>query len=261
MLADVRFLIAVSAGAAVAAATAITACSEPSPTSGQGPNPISGAPAKPDPVAVVDASTPDAAIPDAPVAAPQAGRHDWVDVSTLIPDAVIDMRYATADNFTKTVLYPVARCLLRRSVADRLVRAAETLRAESRRLLLWDCYRPASLQKILWDLIKDPRYVAKPVFDASGVPVSGSRHSRGAAIDVGLVDAAGDPVPLPTAHDDFTRAAHRSRAKKSYGKAELARLDAALGAAGFIGMPTEWWHYDAEDALEFPLADTPLDAP
>jgi len=171
------------------------------------------------------------------------------------------MRYATADNFTGTVLYPVARCLLRRAVADRLAVAAEALRAHGRRLLLWDCYRPAALQQTLWERVEDPRYVAEPVFAADGTPVSGSRHSRGAAIDVGLVDTAGAAVVLPTAHDDFTRAAHRKAAAKSKGKAELAILDAALEGAGFLGLPTEWWHYDAPDAARFPLADVPLDTP
>jgi D-alanyl-D-alanine dipeptidase len=126
---------------------------------------------------------------------------------------------------------------------------------------LWDCYRPAAIQALFWRLVPDPRYVARPAYAADGTPASGSRHSRGAAIDVGLVTVDGAPVTLPTAHDDFTKAAHRSRAKKSAGKAELAILDAALTAEGFVGMPTEWWHYDAPDATSFPLADVALDAP
>jgi D-alanyl-D-alanine dipeptidase len=171
------------------------------------------------------------------------------------------MSYARADNFTGQVVYPIARCLLRRSVAERLVRAADRLRERGRRLLLYDCYRPAAIQKLFWKLVPDPRYVARPAYAADGTPKSGSRHSRGAAVDVGLVALDGSAVPLPTAHDDFTRAAHRARAKKSGGAAEYALLDAALVAEGFVGMPTEWWHYDAPDATSFPLADVPLDAP
>jgi len=210
--------------------------------------------------AVAVAATPDAAPPSLP---PPDGRpqqpDDWVDVALAIPSAVLDMRYAKADNFTHQVVYPVARCLLRRSVAERLERASATLAAQGRRLLLWDCYRPAAIQKLFWELVPDPRYVAKPVYGKDGRPVSGSRHSRGAAIDVGLVDNDGNPVTLPTAHDDFSKAAHRKNAKKSAGAAELATLDAALTAEGFKGMPTEWWHYDAPDATDFPFADVPLD--
>jgi zinc D-Ala-D-Ala dipeptidase len=200
---------------------------------------------------------PQAAVAPPPPPTPEPKPDDWIDVATVIPDAVIDMRYARAENFTRQVLYPVARCLLRRAVADRLVVAAETLRGRQRRLLLWDCYRPAALQQLMWDLVKDSRYVAEPKYAKDGTPISGSRHSRGAAIDVGLVDAGGNAVPLPTEHDDFTKAAHRRNAKKGKAKAELALLDEALVGAGFTGMPTEWWHYDAPES--FPLATIGLD--
>jgi D-alanyl-D-alanine dipeptidase len=175
---------------------------------------------------------------------------DLVELSTVVPDAVIDMRYATADNFTKTTLYPVARCKLRRAVATRLARAAALLRKQDRRLLVWDCYRPKSVQALLWKQVPDERYVANPK--------KGSRHNRGASIDVGLVDAAGDPVTLPTGFDDFTEAAHRDHALDGEQDVEARRLAAAMKAAGFVGIATEWWHFDAPDASSFPLSDEPL---
>ena len=174
----------------------------------------------------------------------------------MIPDAVLDIRYATADNFTRAPLYPAARCLLRRDVAARLARAADALRAESRRLLLWDCYRPASVQRELWRRVPDTRYVAEPRFNADGTPLSGSRHSRAAAVDIGLVAADGAAVTLPTAHDDFSPRAHRKRALPA--SEEARRLDRAMTGAGFVGMPTEWWHYDAPDWASYPLLDQPL---
>jgi D-alanyl-D-alanine dipeptidase len=175
---------------------------------------------------------------------------DLVELTSYVPDAVIDMRYATADNFTKTKLYPVARCKLRRAVATRLARAAAKLRKQDRRLLVWDCYRPTSIQEVLWKQVPDERYVANPA--------KGSRHNRGAAIDLGLVDKAGDPVVLPTAFDDFTEAAHRENALKGDHGVEARRLEAAMKSAGFVGMPTEWWHFDAPDASSFPLSNEPL---
>jgi zinc D-Ala-D-Ala dipeptidase len=175
---------------------------------------------------------------------------DFVDVSQLIADAVIDIRYATEDNFTKTKLYPTAVCKLRRSVATRLAKAAKVLRKQGRRLLVWDCYRPTSIQEQLWKLVPDERYVANPK--------KGSRHSRGAAVDVGLVDKDGNPVTLPTKFDDFSEAAHRDKALAGEQGGEARTLEAAMKAAGFIGMPTEWWHFDAPDAAKFALADAPL---
>jgi D-alanyl-D-alanine dipeptidase len=185
-----------------------------------------------------------------PTAKPREKPADLVDITAAIPDAVIDMRYATVDNFTGKQVYPVARCKLRRAVATRLAKAAAALRKQGRRLLVWDCYRPTSVQEAFWKLVPDERYVANPK--------QGSRHSRGAAVDVGLVDADGKPVTLPTKFDEFTEAAHRSKALAGEQGAEARRLEKAMKAAGFVGMPTEWWHFDAPDAATFPLSDEPL---
>jgi len=193
---------------------------------------------------------PDHAPAGAAVDAAPARPDDLVDVSAVIPDAVLDLRYATANNFTGAVLYPKAVCKLRRAVASRLAEAARALRAQHRRLLLWDCYRPSSIQERFWALVPDPRYVANPKV--------GSRHSRGAAVDVALVDAAGQPVVLPTKFDEFSEAAHRERALAGPTGAEARALATAMLAAGFLGMPTEWWHFDAPDSREYALSNEPL---
>lgn len=183
-------------------------------------------------------------------AGPREKPGDLVAVTAYVPDAVLDIRYATANNFTGEVLYPTATCKLRRAVAQRLARAAKLLRAQQRRLLVWDCYRPRSIQELLWKKVPDERYVADPK--------KGSRHNRGAAIDVGLVDKDGKAVTLPTGFDDFTEAAHRDHALVGDRAVEGKRLEAAMTKAGFVGMPTEWWHFDAPDASKFPLSDEPL---
>lgn len=193
--------------------------------------------------------------------APAARPEDFLDVIEAVPDAVLDLRYATEHNFTKRKLYPVARCLLRRAVAERLARVAVSLRASGYRLLLWDCYRPASIQRDLWQLVPDPRYVARPSFAADGTPTGGSRHSRGAAIDLGLALASGEPAPAPTEHDDFTAAAAPRRAHRAArGGAEARLLAAAMVAEGFVPIASEWWHFDAPDAADYPFSDAPLTA-
>lgn len=175
---------------------------------------------------------------------------DLVDVTTVVPDVVLDMKYATDANFTGKAVYPVARCKLRRAVAARLAKAASALRANGRRLLVWDCYRPTSIQAVFWKLVPDERYVANPR--------KGSRHSRGAAVDVGLVDLDGNAVVLPTAFDDFSEAAHRKNALAGDKGAEARTLERAMTAAGFVAMPTEWWHFDAREAAKYPLSDEAL---
>jgi zinc D-Ala-D-Ala dipeptidase len=196
-----------------------------------------------------------AAKPAAPPPAAQAAERDddLVEIAAVIPDAIIDMRYATADNFTGAVLYPVARCKLRRAAAVRLARAAKALRAQDRRLVLWDCYRPAAIQRELWRRVPDPRYVADPKV--------GSKHGRGAAVDLALADKAGAPVALPTKFDDFTEAAHRRNALaegRGEAGAEARRLERAMVDAGWKPLATEWWHFDAPDAAAYPLSDEPL---
>jgi D-alanyl-D-alanine dipeptidase len=186
---------------------------------------------------------------DAAVPAPRA--DDLVDVAGVIDDAVIDLRYATPDNFTGATLYPVARCKLRRAVAARLAKAARALRAADRRLVLWDCYRPASIQKELWKRVPDPRYVANPRV--------GSKHGRGAAVDVALADTSGALVVLPTRFDEFSEAAHRDHALVGDAGAEARRLERAMVDAGWKPLATEWWHFDAPDSASYPLSDEPLD--
>jgi D-alanyl-D-alanine dipeptidase len=184
------------------------------------------------------------------VAEPAAKPGDLVDATAYVKDAVLDIRYATKANFTGAVLYPKARCKLRRAVAERLAKAAALLRAQDRRLLLWDCYRPLAIQKVLWKRVPDPRYVADPAV--------GSKHNRGAAVDVALVDKAGKPVVLPTKFDEFSDAAHRDHALAGDRGREAKRLEDAMTAAGFIGLPTEWWHFDAADSANYALSDEPL---
>lgn len=188
------------------------------------------------------------------LSAPGASRApDLVDVGLLLPDAVRDLRYATADNFTGKALYPAgARCLLLRPVALRLSRAAARLAAERYRLVLYDCYRPLAAQRELWRRLPRPGLVADPA--------KGSNHNRGAAVDVGLVAADGSAVELPTAFDAFEP---RARAGATAGVSPAARrhrdlLRAAMEAAGFRVNRMEWWHFDAPEARGAPVLDVPL---
>jgi D-alanyl-D-alanine dipeptidase len=186
----------------------------------------------------------------APAAATPPG---LVDVAARLPDAVLDIRYATADNFVGRALYPVARCLLLPGVADRLERAAAALRRQGFRLLLFDCYRPLSVQRQLWKAMPKRGYVADPA--------TGSHHNRAAAVDLSLSDLSGAPVEMPTGYDAF---GPKSRAWATDGVSNAARrhrdlLRGAMTAAGFAVNPVEWWHFDAPGATELPLLDLPLD--
>ena len=192
-----------------------------------------------------------AALPAACGLARPAPDEPMVDIAKADPRIRVDIRYATPDNFTKTVLYPAGRCLLRRSVAKRLSLVATDVASQGLGLKVWDCYRPLAIQRKLWALVPDTRYVADPS--------KGSRHNRGAAVDVTLVDASGRELEMPTGYDDFSEAAHRaSTAGSPAARANARRLEDAMAPHGFKGLSTEWWHFDFAGWERFPRLDVPL---
>jgi beta-N-acetylhexosaminidase/D-alanyl-D-alanine dipeptidase len=189
---------------------------------------------------------------------PRSPGADLVDIAAIDPSIRLDLRYATADNFTGVAVYPVARCLLRRDAAERLARVQRRLRAEGVGLVVWDCYRPLAVQERFWALVPDERYVARPV-RRDGRPVAGSKHNRGAAVDVTLADASGSPLEMPTDFDDFSPRAHRGTPATPAARANAERLESAMVAEGFEPLPTEWWHFDAPGWQAYELLDVPLE--
>jgi zinc D-Ala-D-Ala dipeptidase len=171
---------------------------------------------------------------------------------------VLDIRYATTNNFTGQKVYPSARCFLRDSVSKKLGAVQTLLRRQGLGLKVYDCYRPFSVQELFWRIMPDERYVLEPVRNG-GTLVKSSRHNRGAAVDVTLVDGQGSELPMPTGYDDFTDAAHRDSRKASLiARRNSAVLEQAMRSQGFIPLPTEWWHFDAPGWESSPPLDLPL---
>lgn len=102
----------------------------------------------------------------------------FVEIQDVIPDVVLDIRYATANNFTGAVVYPCAHCYLRKDVAERLAKVQVLLRQMGLGLKVYDAYRPYWVQEKFWALVPDERYVAKPKME-NGKIIIGSRHNRG----------------------------------------------------------------------------------
>jgi D-alanyl-D-alanine dipeptidase len=178
-------------------------------------------------------------------------KPDLVDIQKVDPRIRLDIRYATADNFTKQKVYDEAVCYLRPAVAERLSRVQAELDRSGLGLKLWDCYRPHSVQRRFWELLPDDRYVADPA--------QGSNHNRGAAVDLTLVDAQGKELPMPTEYDDFTDHAHHSYMDAPNNvKENRELLLRAMVNQGFVPMPTEWWHYDDPECRRYPILDLPF---
>lgn len=161
----------------------------------------------------------------------------WVEPTRLDPTIRLDVRYATADNFMGEAIYPCARCLLRPEVAAAIVAVHRELQdAGYGGLLLFDCYRPSSLQRRLWEKSPDPRAVAPPS--------RGSMHARGLAVDLSIVDREGHEVDMGTPYDHFgPRAYHGARGLAPAAVERRERLRVAMERAGFRPLRSEWWHF------------------
>jgi len=168
---------------------------------------------------------------------------DLVELTKLDPTIKLDIRYATTNNLFGTVFYSQPRAFLQRAPAEALVRVNRGLKSMGYGLLVHDGYRPWYVTKVFWDATPDD----KKIFVAD--PSKGSRHNRGAAVDLTLYDLkTGKPIEMVSTYDETT-----DRAYPNYpGGASLQRwhrdlLRAAMEAEGFKVYEAEWWHFDYKD--------------
>jgi D-alanyl-D-alanine dipeptidase len=192
--------------------------------------------------------------PGVPPISPQAAAAGFVDIRTVVPDAIVDLSYATPDNFVGVQLYPSdARCLVHESLASGLATAAAALRAQGSTLVFWDCYRPHAVQVRMFDVVPNPAWVAKPG------PYSRS-HETGRSVDVTLAKG-GRPVDMGTGFDDFSSraTAYAIDGVSAVAQANRARLRTAMAAGGLAVYSGEWWHFDGPGAgVERAILDVPV---
>jgi len=162
---------------------------------------------------------------------------------------VYDVRYATENNFTGKILYQSTKIFLRKSAADSLKKVNEYLKNNyNLRLKIFDGYRPLSVQKFMWSVFPDENYVANPS--------KGSRHNRGAAVDLTLVDMNGKELNMGTGYDDFTEKAHSNY--KNLPEQILKNRNILINTMkrfGFHPIETEWWHFDFKDWKNYSVLD------
>ncbi|MBU0558763.1 MAG: M15 family metallopeptidase [Bacteroidota bacterium] len=165
---------------------------------------------------------------------------------------ITDVRYATADNFTGKVLYNTDKVYLRRIVADSLSAANHFLKNNyNYSIKIFDGYRPLSVQKIMWEVFPDDRYVANPA--------TGSMHNRGAAVDITLIDSLETDLDMGTEYDDFTKKAHYECSELSAEvKANRKLLRDVMIKFGFEPIETEWWHFDFKGWKNYSILNEPI---
>ncbi len=177
-----------------------------------------------------------------------------VDLQSFIPGIVLDIRYATTNNFMHQQLYPITKAFLRYPAGAALRDVQAELAKDNLALKIFDAYRPYSITEKMWEPIKDADFVADPA--------KGSRHNRGAAVDLTLIDLrTGQELEMPSNYDEFT-----DRARRNYTAAPVQaianrnRLEDIMKQHGFLPLPSEWWHFDYKTWETFDLMDVPLEA-
>ena len=177
---------------------------------------------------------------------PKREQGDFVKVRDYIPDIVVELKYATSNNFTGSVIYDFTEVYLRYSTVVKLMDVQAELREQGLRLKIWDGFRPLDAQQKLWNAKPDPNYVSNPQTGTNS-------HSRGHTVDLTLVDRDGKELEMPTGFDDFTTFADRDYSDCTDAAAKNATLlQEVMTKHGFTGLQSEWWHFteNAEYAVE-----------
>ncbi|WCL49757.1 M15 family metallopeptidase [Leptospira sp. GIMC2001] len=174
---------------------------------------------------------------------------ELVDLELFIPDLILDIRYATKNNFTKQVIYNQPKAFARKNVAKDLSKAQKEFLKLGYVLKIFDAYRPYSATVLFFEIIGDTRYVASPA--------KGSKHNRGCAIDLTLSNSKTlEELNMPTEFDSFRKEAWSNYPLKDRNQIEnRSLLISIMSQYGFQVNPTEWWHFDHQSCKGFELLD------
>lgn len=177
-----------------------------------------------------------------------AHSSDFVNIKSVDSSIVLDMKYATSDNFLKQKVYECGECYLRKKTAEALARANQDFKKLGYRIKVFDCYRPLSVQKQMWQIMPNATYVANPA--------QGSKHNRGAAVDLTLVDSNGKELDMGTSFDFFGKKAHHTYTNLSKTVLNNRKLlKTTLAKHDFKGITSEWWHYDYRPQMNAEVSD------
>jgi zinc D-Ala-D-Ala dipeptidase len=179
------------------------------------------------------------------------GNKRMVELKSIIPDIVYDLRYATTNNFMKRLMYPAGTnvTFLRKPAADALQKVQLELATKGMGLKVYDAYRPYAVTVKFWELVHDERFVANPK--------NGSGHNRGVAIDITLINSKTKAeLNMGTGFDNFSDTAHQNFSKLSQDILNNRKLlKTTMEKHGFKPYADEWWHYSWPEAAKFEILD------
>lgn len=191
---------------------------------------------------------------DAPPKEKNKQEADLLELTTLDNTIKLDIRYARTDNFTGRIVYDEARAFLQKPAAGALIRVHKKLKKQNLGLVIFDGYRPWSVTKLFWEVTPEDK--RKFVAD----PAKGSKHNRGAAVDLSIFDLkTGNFLEMPTDYDNFTdKASANYDGATKIQKKNRDLLRKLMEAEGFIVNSNEWWHFDYKDWKNYAIYDIPF---
>lgn len=153
---------------------------------------------------------------------------------------ILNIKYATSQNFTHQVLYPCPKCYLKKCTYNKLLIAASLARKQRLKLMIYDGYRPMKTQALMYKIVHDPAYVSDPS--------TTSKHTLGIAVDLTLADLNNHPLEMGGEFDDFSEVSHFNYSGLSNPAIEnRKKLRTLMQQSGFLPYEKEWWHfYDAQ---------------
>lgn len=165
-------------------------------------------------------------------------KKELIDLKKFIPGIVLDIRYATTNNFTGEKIYNLSKAYARKPVAEAVKRAQAELAKQGLGIKIFDAYRPYSATVKFYEVYKDTTYVASPY--------KGSRHNRGCAIDMTIINLkTGEELEMPTGYDSFKKEAWPSTpVKDPVIRANRQLIIDTMQKQGFKVNGSEWWHFD-----------------
>ncbi len=171
---------------------------------------------------------------------------ELVDLAVIFPDLEIELKYACADNITGKAIYQQARCLLHKDAITALAKSISIAQLSGLQLVIYDAYRPQQAQAMLWQACPDPQYVVDVTV--------GSNHSRGTAIDLTLRDEHGNIPDMGAGFDEMHERSHAYHPSvPPAAQRNRLLLNAIMTGGGFVGISSEWWHFELPRAASYPL--------
>lgn len=179
---------------------------------------------------------------------------DWQYINLSDYDVIVSMQLSTPETTIKEPFYNRNLCLVQYDLLPKILDAIELLRADGYTMVIYDAYRPTSVQQRWFDVVRQHKWVADPSRGMGGV------HDRGTALDISIIDQSGKLVEMPTPMHTFTEAASRlSTTMTDTARKNMNYLKEVMVSCGFDIINSEWWHFQDVNTVYYLPTDHPID--